>query len=185
MDSEPPCVPCSRLRAAVAGAALGLLIALAMPAAAQGFDVQPWNRSKPAPLLAWTDLDGHLWRSADLRGSAVLVNFWASWCEPCRTEMPSLQALAQSSGARRLQVITVNFKESPVTVRQFAQRTAMQLPIVADPQGALARAWGITVFPSTVLIGVDGRVRQVVRGEVDWQGAQAAQWLDALLAVRK
>ena len=69
----------------------------------------------------------------------------------------------------------------PAVAARFAQRTGLTLQVVADPQGAVARAWGITVFPSTVLIGADGRVRAVVRGEVDWEGAQAAQWYTALL----
>lgn len=178
----------ARLNGARCGALAAVLLwgaSAGSLAAAQGFDYRPWNPRTPAPALAWTDLDGHVWRGADLRGSAVLLNFWASWCEPCRAEMPSLQALAQRPGLRAVQVLTINFKESPALAQQFMQRSGLHLPVVADPQGALARAWGITVFPSTVLIGADGRVRLVVRGEVDWEGQQAAQWLDALFAVRQ
>lgn len=150
-------------------------------AAAQGFDVQRWSPSAPVPALQATDLSGNVWRLADLRGKAVLINFWASWCEPCRAEMPSLQALAERQGPHRLVVLAVNFKESPATVAQFVQRTGLRLPVLPDPQGAIARQWGVRIFPSTVLIAADGRVRAVVRGELDWGSADAAALWEPLL----
>lgn len=170
-------------RRALAAVAVALVAATCGTAAwAQGFEVKPWNVRTPAPALALADLDGRVWRAADLRGTALLINFWASWCEPCRAEMPSLQALAQRLGPDRLQVLTVNFKESPAVAARFAQRTGLTLPVVADPQGAVARAWGITVFPSTVFIQSDGRVQGVLRGELDWSGPEAEKLVASLLA---
>lgn len=134
------------------------------------------------PPLHATDLSGQVWRLADLRGKAVLINFWASWCEPCRAEMPSLQALAQQPGRDKLVVLAVNFKESLPTVQRFVQQSSLQLPVILDPQGLIARQWGITVFPSTVLIGTDGRVQSVLRGELDWTSAQATLLLAPLWA---
>jgi len=147
----------------------------------QGYQVQPWPARKPMPALSATDLNGQVWRLADLRGKAVLINFWASWCEPCRAEMPSLQALAQAHGPDLLIVLAVNFKEPAPTVQRFVQQTTLQLPVILDPQGLFARQWGITVFPSTVLIGADGRVQSVLRGELDWTSTQATQLLAPLL----
>ncbi|MFZ3127359.1 MAG: TlpA disulfide reductase family protein [Rhodoferax sp.] len=169
--------PCwSRLRRLA-----GLLALLGSGAWAQGFDVQPWPPRMPVPALQASDLTGKVWRLADLRGKAVLINFWASWCEPCRAEMPSLQALAQRQGAQKLVVLAVNFKESATTATQFAQRSGLTLPVLLDPQGAIARQWGVRIFPSTVLIGSDGRVRAVVRGGLDWGGADAAALWEPLL----
>ena len=166
-------------------AALGLvlagLLAQNFSAQAQGFDVQSWPAKKPIPVLEATDLSGKVWHSSDLRGRAVLINFWASWCEPCRAEMPSLQALAQRHGPEKLLVLAVNFKEPLPLVQRFAQQTALSLPVLLDPQGSLARQWGVTVFPSTVLLGADGRVHGVVRGELDWTAAQAARLITPLL----
>lgn len=148
---------------------------------AQGFEVQRWNPSAPVPALQGADLSGQVWRLADMRGKAVLINFWASWCEPCRAEMPSLQALAERQGPQKLVVLAVNFKESAATVTQFVQRTDLKLPVLLDPQGAVARQWGVKIFPSTVLISADGQVRAVVRGEVDWGGRDAAALWEPLL----
>lgn len=149
---------------------------------AQGYEVVPWDARKPVPPLAGPDLTGDVWRLTDLRGKAVLINFWASWCEPCRAEMPTLQTVAQLYGPEKLVVLAVNFKESPTTAQRYAQRVDLRLPVLLDPQGLMARRWGATAFPTTVLVGADGRVRGVVRGEVDWSGQEAARLVEPLLA---
>ena len=134
------------------------------------------------PVLTGTDLHGQVWRLPDLRGKAVLINFWASWCEPCRTEMPTLVSLAEFYGPDKLVVLAVNFKESATVVQRYVQRSGMPLPVLLDPEGVMARQWGATAFPTTVLIAADGRVRGVVRGEVDWSGLPAAKLVEPLLA---
>ncbi len=161
----------------VLGAALALAVTQTL--AQTGFDVQPWPASKAAPNLAGFDAAGKALPLTSLRGQAVVINFWASWCEPCREEMPSLALLAHTH-VGKLSVLAVNYKESPAAVAQFVAATGLDLHTLRDPDGALARAWGIRVFPSTVLIGADGRVRSVVRGALDWNGA-AAQALIAPL----
>ena len=160
---------------------LGLWAACAS-AQAQGYDLTPWPANQPKPALAVTDLQGQRWAWADLRGRAVLLNFWASWCEPCRAEMPSLQTLAELYGPDRLVVLAVNFKESNTTIERYVQRSGLSLPVLPDPDGAMARQWGVKVFPTTVLVGADGRVRAVLRGELDWTSQAAARLVEPLLA---
>jgi thiol-disulfide isomerase/thioredoxin len=149
---------------------------------AQGYEVRPWPDRKPVPVLASSDLQGKVWRLADLRGKAVLINFWASWCAPCQAEMPSLQSLAQFYGPEKLVVLAVNFEESASVVRQHVQRTHFDLPVLLDPAGAMAHQWGANVFPTTVLVAANGQVRGLVRGELDWSGLQAAKLIEPLLA---
>lgn len=160
------------------GAALALL---AGPARAQaGFEVQPWPAHKAPPLQAGIDANGKPLLLKDLRGQALVINFWATWCETCREEMPSLALLAQSQSGK-LRVLAVNFKESPTAVNQFVAATGLTIPTLRDADGALARAWGIRVFPSTVLVGADGKVHSVVRGALDWHGETAARLIAPLL----
>ena len=149
-------------------------------AQAQGFEVQLWPTRQPIPPLEVTDLNGKVWRLADLRGKAVLINFWASWCEPCREEMPSLASLAEFYGPEKLVVLAVNFKESSTKMRQYAKSTDLSLPVIPDPAGDLARLWGASVFPTTVLIAADGKPRQRIRGGVDWTGREAEALLKPL-----
>lgn len=150
--------------------------------AGEGAELQDWPRRIATPPLDAPGLGGERVRLADLRGRAVLLNFWASWCEPCRAEMPSLQLLAPVFGEDRLAVLAVNFKEAPLTVQRYVRQTRLALPVLLDPEGATARAWGVRVFPTTVLVDARGRARQRVSGAVDWSGAEAQRWIDRLLA---
>jgi len=149
------------------------------PAWAQ-FEVSAWRG--PLDALSLPDTSGKIWTPADFRGRAVLLNFWASWCEPCRTEMPSLQTLADFHGPERLLVLAVNFKEAPARAQRHAQAVGLRLPLLLDAQGQLARRWDVKVFPSTFLIDRHGRPRERLRGEVDWSGAEAGRRVEALLA---
>jgi thiol-disulfide isomerase/thioredoxin len=151
-------------------------------AQAQGYEVLPWSARKPVPQLSGTDLLGKTWRLTELRGKAVLINFWASWCEPCRAELPSLDVLAQFYGPEKLVVLAVNFKEPPAVALRHVQRANIGLPILLDTSGQISREWGATVFPTTVLVAADGRVWGMVRGELDWSSLQAGKLVAPLLA---
>ncbi len=159
-------------------AALGL--ASAGPAWA-AFEVSLWPARQSAPRLAATDLDGKTWRLSELRGRAVLLNFWASWCEPCRAEMPTLQQLAEIYGPAKLVVLTITYKEPAAKAASFAQSTGLNLPVLLDPAGEVTHQWGAQVFPTTILIGADGRPRQRVRGELDWTSREAERLIAPLL----
>lgn len=162
-----------------AGLALG-----AWPLRAQepGPKPQPWPAGRAVPALDLPGFDGPAWRLADVRGQVVLLNFWASWCEPCRAEMPSLELLAERHLKDRLAVVAVNFRETDASIRRYLAQWPITLNIVRDADGAAARAWGVRIFPTTVAIARSGRPAFTVTGEVDWTGAEARRWLAPLLA---
>jgi thiol-disulfide isomerase/thioredoxin len=110
----------------------------------------------------------------------VLVNFWATWCEPCRAEMPALQQLAREHRAQGLQVLAVNYKETEAAVHRFLQATGLDLPVLLDREGAAAKALEVHIFPSTIAIARSGRPKFVVTGEFDWSSPLAARWLAEL-----
>ncbi|WP_298925090.1 TlpA disulfide reductase family protein [uncultured Ramlibacter sp.] len=160
---------------------LGLALLLAGGWPAQAASVAAAGpRGLATPALALADAQGKTWSLADARGKVVIVNFWASWCEPCRAEMPSLQSLADLYG-NELVVLAVNFKERDARALQFAQAAGLSLPMPMDRDGAVAARWGVKVFPSSFIIGRDGQVRWRVSGEVDWTGREAARWIEPLL----
>lgn len=162
--------------------ALGWSGAALLPAQASAGEVTPWPRGQALPALDALDLEGNRWQLEALRGRAVVLNFWASWCEPCRQEMPTLQQLVDVYGSDKLAVLAQNFKESPATATRFARNAAMTVPVLLDPDGAIARRWAVKVFPTTVGIGRDGKPRWRVRGEMDWSGGEALRLVDDLLA---
>lgn len=144
-------------------------------------EVTPWPQGAALPAVQGADLGGKPWRLADLRGRAVLLNFWATWCPPCRAEMPSLQQLAQLYGPGELAVVAMNFKQSTTAAANFARATNLTLPIVLDQDGASARALGVSVFPTTFGIAPDGLPRWRVRGDLDWTGREADRLVSQLL----
>jgi thiol-disulfide isomerase/thioredoxin len=159
-----------------------LLCALAgFAAGTQAYQVRPWESSRAAPPLSLTDLQGKTWDLQMLQGRAVLLNFWATWCEPCREEMPSLEVLAKRHRADPLAVLTVNYQESESGIRRFLERVPLGLPVLLDRDGSATKAWTPRVFPTTVTIDRTGRPRHQVVGAVDWSGDLARQWVQELL----
>jgi thiol-disulfide isomerase/thioredoxin len=150
------------------------------PVAAQSVR-KAWPARKPTPPLELPGLDTAPWRLAGERGHPVLLNFWASWCEPCQAEMPSLERLALSQRETGLRVMAVNYREGETAVKRFLAKVPLQLPVVRDGDGAAARAFGINIFPSTVAIDRQGRVRFIIVGEFDWGGASGLDAIRPLL----
>jgi thiol-disulfide isomerase/thioredoxin len=124
--------------------------------------------------------DGQPWTLASARGQVVLLNFWASWCEPCRSEMPTLALLATRFESRGLQVVTVNFRETDATLRRYTEAAPLGLPILRDRDGAAAKAWAVRTFPTTFAIDRRGAVVFSVLGEADWNAAPALRWVSDL-----
>ncbi len=147
----------------------------------EGAQRRPWPAGKPTPELVLPAWEGPPWRLADARGQIVLLNFWASWCEPCRAEMPSLELLEQRHENQRLKVMAVNFRETDGSIRRFLDSTPVSLTILRDTDGAAARAWQVRIFPTTVVIDRQGRALFTVTGEVDWTGPTAREWMASVL----
>jgi thiol-disulfide isomerase/thioredoxin len=119
-------------------------------------------------VLALRDLAGVPVSLAEYRGQVVLVNFWATWCEPCQDEMPSFRALRERLGGRPVAVLAVNYGESAARVRAFLERVPVAARVLLDPDQDAARAWRVRILPASFLVGPDGRARYAVPGELDW-----------------
>ena len=138
--------------------------------------------SGQAPALELTDLDGGTHRLADYRGKVVLVNFWATWCEPCRAEMPSLERLRAVLAGRNFEILAVNVGQSARVARDFAEKLPVGFTILLDRDGRTTRAWGARVLPASFVIGPDGAIRYSYLGELDWSSAEVRSHIEALLA---
>ena len=107
---------------------------------------------------------GNKQRLSDFRGRPVLVNFWATWCAPCRTEMPALEEAAATYRDAGLQVLAVNFGESQPAVLAFAGELSLQLPLLLDSDGAVQQSYRVPGYPSSYFIDRQGRVAAVHLG---------------------
>jgi thiol-disulfide isomerase/thioredoxin len=169
-------------RRQVLGLSLATAAALALPGAARAaYLLRAWPEGKVAPAFALTDLDGKTWNLAALKGQPVMLNFWASWCEPCRAEMPSLELVATRHERAGLVVLAVNYQETAPAIKRFLDVLPFSLPILLDRDGAATAAWTPRVFPTTVLIDRGGTPRHSVLGDLDWMGPVARDLIEPLL----
>ncbi|MGZ5089900.1 MAG: TlpA family protein disulfide reductase [Burkholderiales bacterium] len=157
--------------------AVVIIVAPAMSAPA----LAPWGGG-PAPGLALKDLEGRAHDLAAYRGKVVLVNFWATWCEPCRQEMPSIQRLSEKLAGKPFVVLAVNVDEPESRVRNFLNDTRFDLPVLLDANKSVTRQWGARILPVTFIIGPDGRVRYRLLGEMDWSSQTTVTLITALMA---
>lgn len=151
----------------------------------EALQIFPLEVSVPAPALVLDGVDGSPLRLRDLRGSIVLLNFWATWCEPCRQEMPALERLHRLYRSRALRVVAVNFKESREEVRAFMTEHLLTFPALLDPEGAGARLFKVRGLPVTLLVGKDGNVLWKVIGAREWDGPHGLSYLEHLLKARQ
>ena len=111
------------------------------------------------PEYSAMNLDGTKFELASRRDKVVLLNLWATWCGPCRYEIPELQRIHDAYGKRGFEVVGVSVDESGIeSVRQFVAENKMSYPVVLDPQGKLANVMETSVLPTSVLIGRDGKI---------------------------
>jgi thiol-disulfide isomerase/thioredoxin len=158
---------------------LGLTLGWACAVQAQHLKT-PWPSRVTVPALEWVDVSGKPWNRDQLAGKVVVINFWATWCAPCLEELPSLQTLLEFSRDADVVVLTVNVKDPLARIQQFVSRNGFTFPVVSDRQGAMARHWGVKVFPTSVLISSQGKPVWVIEGAVDWAGREAGEWIRAL-----
>jgi len=143
----------NRLTAIAAVAAL-TLSAPAMTADSRG----------PAPDFELPARDGQSVRLSDLRGQVVLINFWATWCGPCRKEMPLLEQLHQRYEPLGFTLLGVNVEENPGDAEAFLEDVPVSFPVLFDPQNEVSRMYDVSAMPSTVIVDREGNVRYLHHG---------------------
>jgi thiol-disulfide isomerase/thioredoxin len=159
------------------------LLGLAAGASAAA-DLKPWTGGSP-PAFALKDLDGRPHPLSDYRGKVILINFWATWCGPCRDEMPSIQSLKEKLAGKPFAVLAVNLDEPESRVRTFLSQMKVDFTILLDPEKKAARAWDARILPATFVVGPDGRIRYSLVGEIDWGNEHVVSRISELLPVSR
>lgn len=112
----------------------------------------------PAPNFELLDLNGKLVQLEDYRGQVVMLNFWATWCPPCRLEMPTLNSRYEAHSTE-FTVLAVNFAEQENVVEEFALELGLSFPVLLDSDGAIQEQYQVRGYPSSVFIDADGIIR--------------------------
>ena len=132
---------------------------------------RPVPRAVEVPNIRFTDESGERRSLSDFRESVVLLNFWASWCPPCRAEMPSMGKLSQALDGTDFVMLPVNVGENNRTVKRFIEKFSIGFPVYFDETAAGAADIGVNTLPTSLMINRDGKVLSVVNGSLDWDDA--------------
>lgn len=137
---------------------------------------------KPAPEITVTPLTGNSIRLSELKGKVVLLNFWATWCPPCREEIPAMMKLNAAMAGKPFQMLAVSVDEGgrPV-IEAFFRTSGYMLPAYTDPSGKASASYGITGVPETFIIDKNGIVVKKVIGPLAWDDPEVAAFLTDLM----
>ncbi|MDP2166819.1 MAG: TlpA disulfide reductase family protein [Thermodesulfovibrionales bacterium] len=134
-----------------------------------------------APEFELKAHNGKLWRLSDQKGSVVLVNFWASWCDSCKKEMPSLQRLYDlTKDNPGFRIMTVLFNDKPEDALQYLRQNKYTLPFLIDADGSVSAAYGLTGVPETFVIDKNGIILNKIIGPLEFDSPQAIDYFTGL-----
>jgi peroxiredoxin len=123
-------------------------------------------------------------RLADYRGGVLMINVWATWCLPCRVEMPSIEALNKDYASKGLKIIAVSIDDpgTEASIRAFVKQYGLTFEVLHDPQGKITERYDISGYPETFIVGKDGVIRKKLMSATDWNSPEARSLVDRLLA---
>jgi thiol-disulfide isomerase/thioredoxin len=179
-----------KIRRRVLGALLAACCVFGAPGAAHAADLPLLSHSltmqapKAAPVLTLKGLDGKMHDLAQLRGRVVLINFWATWCPPCRREMPSMERLSQALKDEAFSVLAVDVGEDADTIDTFAGQldTPPTFPILLDTRSRAMQAWKVAGLPTTFLVDKQGRIVASAIGGREFDHPEMVQAIRALIS---
>lgn len=155
------------------------LISSAIPGLRPGDLAPELEADPPDGHVQLTDLAGNPIRLANLRGKAVWINFWASWCPPCQYETPTIRAIDQRYRDRGLVIIAIQVQQTVDDGKAYAARYGLEYTIGADVTGAIFHAYKVFALPTQFFIDTNGVIRQVINGPLD--EARASQLIESIL----
>jgi len=163
-------------------ALFGSLLLIVGGALAQhpGSGLTQMEGAPPAPGFELPDLDGEKHHLSDYRGKVVIVNFWATWCPPCRAEMPSMQRAWQQLQKEGIQMLGIDVGEDEETIFQFLGDYPVEFPLLMDSDSSIIEKWGVRGLPTTYVIDPQGRIIYRAIGGREWDDSELLKMVRAL-----
>ena len=170
------------MKALVKPAFLVCLLLLLSPgsAIAGKGELKPYRGDLRQPTIELTDMQGKTHRLEQYRGNIVLVQFWATYCTPCRTEMPTMNRLIEKMRDQPFQILTVNMAESRAQVQAFIDEVPVDFPVLLDADGATLGRWKVFAAPANFLLDKRGRITHTLYGAIEWDSAEMVSRLTEL-----
>lgn len=126
-------------------------------------------QAKEAKDFTFQTLDGKTGKLSDLRGEVVFLNFWATWCVPCRYEMPDMEELHHLMKGEKFRMLAVSFKEPEATVREFLEKYPYSFDVIPDEKNEIGKLYYVTGLPTTLIIGPQGKILGKATGPRNWK----------------
>ncbi|MFE8032062.1 TlpA disulfide reductase family protein [Thiohalocapsa marina] len=161
-------------------AALLLILVPAAMAAESDALLTPLSDQPEAPDFELAGPDERIYRLADFTGQPLIVNFWATWCPPCRTEMPSMQRAWEQIEAEGIGMMAINVGEDAETVRAFLEQVPVSFPLPLDTDSKVTQRWPMRGLPTTFVVGPEGRLIYKATGEREWDDPALLEQVRAL-----
>lgn len=156
---------------------LGCMVLLG---SAQARELQPYKGGATPPLIL-KDLNGKTVNLKDYRGQVVLINFWATWCPPCRAEMPSMQRLKEKMAGKPFAILAVDMGETQDVVRAYIREIKTDFTVLLDKDGHALKAWKVFAFPTSYVVDAQGKIRYGLFGASEWDEAGTVEKITRLL----
>jgi thiol-disulfide isomerase/thioredoxin len=165
---------------------LGVWLFIAVNALALDFShslkISRQDAGKPLPAFSLPALDGGRIDSESLSGKVLLLNFWATWCGPCKEEMPSLESLRTQFPPDQLQILAVTTDIRPQDIKAFWNQLGLHFPVLLDEQEELTQALIVRNLPTTILVDTRGKIEGRVMGPREWDNQDAIAFVRSLIS---
>jgi cytochrome c biogenesis protein CcmG, thiol:disulfide interchange protein DsbE len=160
------------------GFAFAILAFFSLPHYRQGESSIAGSKAEDFPIT----IDGKAGKLSDMRGKVVVLNFWGTWCQPCREEVPSLVKLQQYLAPKNGVVLGVSIDDDETLVRNFVKENGINYPVSVDTSKKSAQDYGTVMYPETYIIDRNGKIARKVIGPQDWTSPEMEAYFDSLLA---
>lgn len=158
--------------------AVVVLVLISSLAVAGAAKLKAFKGSQQTPGLVLKDLNGKTHDLSQYKNQVVLVQFWATYCTPCRTEMPSMNRLQRKLEGKPFKILAVDMAEEKAEVMAFVKQVKPEFTILLDPEGTSIGQWKVFAAPANFIIGKDGKIKYTLYGGVEWDSKEI---VDALL----
>jgi peroxiredoxin len=132
---------------------------------------------KPAPDFDTVDLEGKVWSLSKLKGKVVFVNFWATWCAPCREEMPAMQKLYEMMPKDKFEMLALFNNDKKPVAKNFVAKLGLTMPILSDEYNFAGTKYGLTGLPETFIVDKKGVIREKFIGPAQWDSPENIQMM--------
>lgn len=147
---------------------------------AQAHELQVYKGGATPPLVL-KDLNGKTHDLKQYRGKVVLINFWATWCPPCRAEMPSMQRLKTKMAGKPFVILAVDMGETEAEVKAYIRQIKTDFTVLLDKDGRALKAWNVFAFPTSYVVDAQGKIRYGLYGASEWDAADKVEKITQLL----